>query len=148
MLLRIALENEVKNLTDISREAFHTDYLVGGDPNDGPPDYDSVIWHEQMRKEGHLYAYLTDDGVLVGGAVLFEMTSKMYIGRIFIHPAFHRMGYGLAMMRDIENKNPEIKELELDTPLVNVRTNALYIKMGYHIISSTEDTISYRKILK
>lgn len=77
MLLRIATKSEAVKLAEISREAFHTDYLVGGDPNDGPPDYDSVIWHEQMRQEGHLYAYLTDDGVLVGGAVLFHITSKM-----------------------------------------------------------------------
>lgn len=148
MILRIAEKGEVLKLTEASREAFHTDYLVGGDPDDGPPDYDSAVWHEQMRKEGHLYAYFTDDGVLVGGAVLFDMTSKMYIGRIFIHPAFHRMGYGLALMLDIEKMNPEIKELELDTPLVNKRTNALYLKLGYSEISRTEDMISYRKILR
>lgn len=147
MLLRIATKSEAVKLAEISREAFHTDYLVGGDPNDGPPDYDSVIWHEQMRQEGHLYAYLTDDGVLVGGAVLFHITSKMYIGRIFIHPAFHHMGYGIALMTDIEKMNPIIKELELDTPLVNVRTNALYRKLGYCETARTEDTVSYRKIL-
>ena len=50
-------------------------------------------------------------------------------------------------MTEIENKNPEIKEMDLDTPLVNVRTNAFYLKLGYREISRTDDTVSYRKIL-
>ena len=148
MLLRIAAKSEVVKLTEISREAFHTDYLVGGEPNDGPPDYDSATWHEQMRQEGHLFAYLTDEGTLVGGAVLFEMESKIYVGRIFIHPTFHRMGYGLALMTDIEKMNPMIKELELDTPLSNIRTNAFYQKLGYSETNRSEDTVFYKKILR
>lgn len=56
MLLRISNECEVGQLTEISREAFHTDYLVGGEADDRPPDYDSTVWHEQMRQEGHLFA--------------------------------------------------------------------------------------------
>ena len=60
MLLRLAVIEEVELLTTMSINAFHTDYLVGGDPEDGPPDYDSVVWHEKMWKQGHLYAYLDD----------------------------------------------------------------------------------------
>lgn len=148
MLLRISNECEVGQLTEISREAFHTDYLVGGEADDGPPDYDSTVWNEQMRQEGHLFAYLTDDGMIVGGTVLFEMESQIYVGRIFIHPSFHRMGYELALMKDIEKMNPIIKELELDTPLANIRTNAFYKKLGYVENNRSEDTVFYKKSLR
>lgn len=48
MLLRLAKEEEIEIITKISIDAFHSDYLVGLDPNDGPPGYDSVEWHKMM----------------------------------------------------------------------------------------------------
>ena len=86
--------------------------------------------------------------MIVGGTVLFEMESQIYVGRIFIHPSFHRMGYGLALMKDIEKMNPIIKELELDTPLANIRTNAFYKKLGYVENNRSEDTVFYKKSLR
>ena len=58
------------------------------------------------------------------------------------------MGYGLALMKDIEKMNPMIKELELDTPLANIRTNAFYKKLGYVENNRSEDTVFYKKSLR
>ena len=70
-VFRKANENEVELLTEISIAAFHTDYLVGGDKLDGPPDYDDVKWHLDMQKEGHLYTFEVDN-TIIGGAVIFK----------------------------------------------------------------------------
>ncbi|MDO4940904.1 MAG: hypothetical protein Q4E33_04350 [Erysipelotrichaceae bacterium] len=40
---------------NISIGTFQTDVNVGGIEDDCPPDYDSLKWHKQMVKEGHLY---------------------------------------------------------------------------------------------
>ena len=49
--LRLSNINEVEEITKISIEAFHSDFLVGLDPNDGPPDYDSLkmIFKMQLK---------------------------------------------------------------------------------------------------
>ena len=50
-----AEENQVKTIVDMSVRAFETDVNVGGAKGDCPPGYDSVEWHKQMAREGHLY---------------------------------------------------------------------------------------------
>ena len=47
----------------------------GGTLGDYPPGYDSIVWHEQMIKEEHLYQAIEED-MIVGGAVLFLMIMK------------------------------------------------------------------------
>ena len=76
--------------------------MVGGDENEGPPGYDSSQWHKQMLQEGHLYTYLSDNGQILGGAILFEGNNELYIGRIFIDPQYFRCGYGMKLMEEIE----------------------------------------------
>jgi len=145
MLLRKAFENEITILTDISIRAFHSDELIGMEPNDGPPDYDSVSWHEEMFRGDHLYTYINDEGDFVGGAVLFRATDKLYIGRIFIDPSYFRMGYGMSIMENIERMFPKLKCFCLDTPIDNIRTNRLYQKLGYQEVERDDNCISYVK---
>ena len=48
-------------------------------------------------------------------------------------------------MKDIEKFFPEAVVFELDTPLNNIRTNALYQKLGYEETGRTDDTVSYAR---
>ena len=145
MLLRKAFENEVTVLTDISIRAFHSDELIGMEANDGPPDYDSVPWHEEMSRENHLYTYINDKGDIVGGAVLFLSADKLYIGRIFIDPHYFRKGYGMSIMENIEETFSDTNCFYLDTPIDNIRTNSLYQKLGYQEVERDDNFISYVK---
>lgn len=47
--------NQVEKIVDMSVRAFETDVYVGGVKGDCPPEFDSVEWHKQMAREGHLY---------------------------------------------------------------------------------------------
>ena len=47
--------DQIEKIVDMSVRAFETDVNVGGVKGDCPPEYDSVKWHEQMAREGHLY---------------------------------------------------------------------------------------------
>ena len=139
---------DIERIAAISKRAFETDIEVGGAMGDYPPEYDSVLWHEQMRNEGHLLQAVMD-GEIVGGAILFvdKDGESLYIGRIFIDPVYHRKGYGLSLMKLVEAYYPGIRKIQLDTPLWNARTNAFYTKLGYREVNRDEGFAYYQKEL-
>ena len=75
--------NQVEKIVDMSIRAFETDAHVGGAEGDCPPGFDSIEWHQQMAREGHLYQAMIEND-LVGAAIIFpdETMKSVYIGRI------------------------------------------------------------------
>ena len=144
-----AEEKQVKTIVDMSVRAFETDVNVGGTKGDCPPGYDSVEWHKQMARQGHLYQAMIGKDI-VGAAVIFpnEAMNSVYIGRLFIDSIYHRKGYGIRLMECIEQNYPSAEEFNLDTPGWNVRTNAFYKKLGYQIIKEDDGFVFYRKTRK
>ena len=131
-------------LNGISKRAFDSDILVGATSPGGPPGYMSVAFHTKMARQGHLYK-LTDERLIVGGAILFLKNDVLNVGRIFVAPEHFRKGYGTAMMQEVENLFPEAKEITLDTPVWNVRTNSFYSKLGYKEIKRDKELVFYSK---
>ena len=140
-----AKEDSVKRIVDMSIRAFKTDVIVGGEKA-GPPEFDSVEWHKQMVREGHLYQAMIGKK-LVGAAIVFpdETNNRVYIGRIFIDSVYHRKGYGIRLMECIEKTYPFAAEFDLDTPSWNERTNAFYKKIGYRIIKVENGFVFYQR---
>ena len=140
---------DIERIVAISKRAFETDIAVGGAAGDYPPEYDSLIWHEQMRNEGHLLQAVVD-GEIVGGAILFvdKDGETLYIGRIFIDPVHHRKGYGLSLMKLVEAYHSGIRKIQLDTPIWNIRTNSFYKKLGYIELKQEDGFSFYQKNLK
>ena len=149
MKLVKAERTQLERIVAISKRAFETDVAVGGAVGDYPPEYDSLIWHEQMLNEGHLFQAIVDD-VLIGGAILFlsENKESLYVGRIFVDSLHHKKGYGIALMGLVEKTYPNVKEVNLDTPIWNVRTNSLYKKLGYIELKQEDGFSFYQKNLK
>ena len=131
-------------LNAISRLAFDSDTEVGAPSAGGPPGYMSLKYHMKMAKSGHLFK-LTENGLIIGGAVLFRNGDTLNIGRIFIDPQHFRKGYGTCMMREIEALFPDVKVFVLDTPVWNTRTNAFYTRLGYSEVKRDGDFVYYSK---
>ena len=131
-------------LNAISKLAFDSDAEVGAPAAEGPPGYMSLKYHMKMARTLHLYK-LTDDGLIVGGAILFPEKDRLNIGRIFVSPEHFRKGYGIHMMHEIEAMFPEVQEFTLDTPAWNIRTNRFYTKLGYSEARRDREFICYRK---
>ena len=131
-------------INSISKRAFDSDIAVGAPSKIGPPGYQSVSFHVKMAKANHLYK-LSVDGLIVGGAILFVDGSQLNIGRIFVDPEYFRKGYGIFIMQEIERIFPDAKEILLDTPVWNVRTNAFYQKLGYIEYKKDDEFIYYIK---
>ena len=144
LLLQKASTSDALTLNGISKRACDSDVNLGGPSSGGPPGYMSVPFHTKMARQGHLYK-LTEDGLIVGGAILFLKGNELNVGRIFISPEHFRKGYGIFMMQEIEKLFPEAKEFTLDTPVWNVRTNSFYAKLGYTEIKRNNDFVFYTK---
>ena len=136
--------SDALTLTGISKSAFDSDVFVGGATAEGPPEYMSVSFHTQMARQEHLYK-LTEEGLIVGGAILFLQGNVLNIGRIFVAPEHFRKGYGSFMMQEIESMFIGVKEITLDTPDWNIRTNTFYIKLGYTEIKRDRGLVYYSK---
>ena len=130
MELTKAGTSDVLVINSISKRAFDSDIAVGASSKGGPPGYMSVSFHIKMAKANHLYK-LSVDGLIVGGAILFVDGSRVNVGRIFVDPEYFRKGYGIFLMQEIERIFSDVKEICLDTPVCNIRTNAFYQKLGY-----------------
>ena len=139
-----ASTSDALTLNGISKRAFDSDVQVGAPSAGGPPGYMSVPYHTKMARSNHLYK-LTDNGLIVGGAILFPDKDKLNIGRIFVSPEHFRKGYGIYMMQEIEEMFSDAKEFTLDTPIWNVRTNAFYSKLGYTEARRDSEFIYYSK---
>ena len=131
-------------LNAISRLAFDSDTEVGAPSAGGPPGYMSLKYHMKMAKSGHLFK-LTENGLILGGAILFRRGGTLNIGRIFIDPQHFRKGYGTCMMREIEALFPDARLFTLDTPAWNTRTNAFYTRLGYSEVKHDGDFVYYSK---
>ena len=132
-------------LTGISRQAFDSDVETGAAFSCGPPGYRSVPFHVRMARMNHLFKLADGYGVILGGAILFRQGDTLNIGRIFIDPQHFRKGYGILMMREIEAMFPDVKVFTLDTPVWNIRTNALYSRLGYSEVKRSADFVYYSK---
>ena len=132
-------------LAGISRHAFNSDVKVGAASPGGPPGYQSVPFHVRMARMNHLFKLADENGVIMGGAILFRKGDTLNIGRIFIDPKHFRKGYGILMTREIEAMFPDVKVFTLDTPAWNTRTNAFYTKLRYSEVKRDSDFIYYSK---
>ena len=132
-------------LNAISKRAFDSDVEVGGASPGGPPGYQSVPFHLKMARMNNLFKLVDENGVILGGAILFRQGDTLNIGRIFIDPQHFRKGYGIFMMREIEALFPDVKAFTLDTPAWNTRTNAFYTKLRYSEVKRDSDFIYYSK---
>ena len=104
----------------------------------------SIPYHTKMARSNHLYK-LTDNGLIVGGAILFRNNDELNVGRIFVDPEHYRKGYGIFMMREIEAMFPDVRVFTLDTPAWNTRTNSFYTKLGYTETKRSSEFVYYSK---
>lgn len=145
MELMLAKSQDALVLTSISKRAFDSDIEVGAERQGGPPGYQSRKFHLKMAAQKHLYTFCNDDGLIIGGAILFKDGSNLYIGRIFIDPEHFHKGLGTRLMEMIENLYSDVMSFTLDTPLWNIRTNKFYQKLGYEIDKMDKEFAYYIK---
>lgn len=138
---------DAKLLTLISKNAFDTDIDVGLSELGGPPYYDSEKWHISMIESENILL-IKNEMEIIGGLIIFDHKNDKrikYVGRIFIDPKYHKMGYGIEAMKQLEARYPSVRYWKLDTPKWNTRTKAFYEKLGYKEIKTDSFSRYYQK---
>lgn len=143
-VFRQSNESEVLALTKMSEAAFNSDKEFGG-YDGGPTGFNDYDFHMNHCKEGRLFSFLMDDK-LVAGAILKMQENALYIYRIFVDEAQFHKGYGLALMKAIEERFQAASKFLLDTPEWNIRTNNFYKKCGY-IATGKEHTPDFDLVI-
>lgn len=149
-IFRQSYEKEVLTLTKMSEVAFKTDKEFSGSDG-GPTGYDDYDFHMNHCLEGRLFSLLIDERI-VAGAILKMQENTLYIYRIFVDPMEFHKGYGLALMKAIEETFQNVNKYCLDTPEYNIRTNNFYKKCGYTATGKEHtpdfDLVTYEKVLE
>ena len=97
----------------------------------GPPGYDSVEDMRRKMAEGQCYK-MVNAGRIIGGIVVFDKgQGHIYVGRIYIDPAYHNRGIGTQAIQFLEQTYPAATLWSLDTPVWAVRNQHFYEKLGY-----------------
>lgn len=148
IILELARPSDAEALADISRRAFHSDIVCGAPSTEGgPPGYDSPKWQGDMMQRA-AYFKVEFDGELAGGAIVFDLgKGQCYVARIFLDPALHGKGLGLALMQHLFRKYPKARKWTLETPPWNTRTRAFYLKLGFREIRETDEDVFFEKLV-
>ncbi len=143
----IANTFDAKNLTEISIDAFNTDFIVAGrKTKGGPPGYDSTEFHEQMIDESSKFYKILLDGAIIGGFWFNkESLEKAYLYRIFVDSKFHHTGIGLQVFEFLFQNFPCIEQWSLKVPIWNTRTPKFYIKLGFEMTEKTDRFLFFTK---
>ena len=98
-----ASTSDALSLNGISKRAFDSDILVGAASAGGPPGYMSLQFHTKMARQGHLYK-LTDDGLIVGGAILF-LENEVFFLSVYSIQKCHYLTYYLSRFNRAKASN-------------------------------------------
>ncbi len=145
--LEYATNLDAVALAQISLRAFASDLLCGAPGDGGPPGYASPAWQASAMQSATYFKILVE-GELAGGAIVYAQgQGRYYLGRVFLDPAMHRQGIGLAVMQLIFAHFPDAHRWTLETPPWNTRTRNFYQRLGFQIVKETEEDLFFEKVM-
>ena len=98
----------------------------------GPDGYDTG---EFLRKWG-MHKDASSYCVSLGGVILWiKEDNNNFLGNIFLDPLYENQGLGTKVWNMIEEKYPDAKTWNTETPVFSSRNHNFYVnKCGFHII--------------
>jgi RimJ/RimL family protein N-acetyltransferase len=141
-----AHSSDAAALAAISKRAFDSDVCCGAPGPGGPPRYDTAQGQRQIMQHTTAYYKILLGSRLIGGVIVNKRGAGHYqLERIFLDPAVHQQGYGLAAMQATFARYPNAQTWTLDTPTWNVRTRSFYQKLGFKIVRETDEFVYFEK---
>lgn len=130
--LERAVPEDAEVLAAVQTRTFDDDSRRHGrGERGGPPGYDSAAWQTRMMREAAYYKIL-DGAQIIGGAIIFDKGGgHIYLGRIYLDPAYQDRGIGAQAIRLIEAAYPLARRWTLETPLWAARNQHFYERQGY-----------------
>ena len=146
--LEVAREVDAERLSEISKQAFHTDVQWGAKAEEGPIGYDSLEWQKKEIDSATAYLKIVAEGRPVGGLIIYDQgKGRYYLGRVFIAPSHQRKGIGLRAIEMLFQTFPDATTWWLDTPVWNTRTPGFYEKLGFKAVDQRDELLIFEKVI-
>lgn len=143
MRLRIALEEEIGVLTELSRQSFDAVAAAAGHDPEDPEGYEEESWYRMIDKSDALFV-LEEGGKIIGGAVLFPNPRELFINRFFIAP--EKAGDARVLLQLIEEHFPDEIMIETEVPEWDQAKVRLLEENGYLDCGTIDGDICFEKI--
>lgn len=146
--LRKAVMSDAETIRQINIKAFNDENLKVLGRIGGPPGYDDIE-EQQHLIENYLVHLIMEEGVVVGSCFLDRQAEDVYrVENYAILPEYQGNGYGYRAMLELEKEYPNVKTWTLGALKVSPRSQNLYKKMGYVIISEDEYVYEFEKRIR
>ncbi|WP_114192371.1 GNAT family N-acetyltransferase [Edaphovirga cremea] len=126
---------DIDDLTRIMKRAFDEDTRRHlGKEQGGPPGYDNGDfirdWYINAKSDAYK-VFL--HGTLIGAVNIFcWKDNERFLGNIFIDPSYQDKGLGFLVWQFIENKYPNTRKWQTETPGFSTKNHHFYInKCGF-----------------
>ena len=133
MMITDAARGDLEEILRLQYIAYESEAALCG-TRDIPPLKQTL---EEIRGEydsGVILKMVGDSGSIIGSVRAQEKDGRVYIGKLMVHPAHQRKGYGTKLLKAIEQRFPK-RWYELFTSTKSVGNIRLYKSLGYNVFN-------------
>ncbi|MBQ8119849.1 MAG: GNAT family N-acetyltransferase [Ruminococcus sp.] len=128
-----AVRGDLEEILRLQYLAYQSEAALCG-TRDIPPLKQTL---EEIRGEfesGLILKMVSEDAKIIGSVRAQEKGGVVYIGKLMVHPAHQRKGYGTRLLKAIEQRFPK-RWYELFTSTKSVGNIRLYKSLGYNVFN-------------
>lgn len=123
-----ACENDAMLIIDVRNKSFYDDFIKFGEC----PGYNRA--ENDMKRSiqnSIMYNIIADEHVVGNVSFYSKGNGNFWIVCLAVIPEYQNMGIGSKTIKYLEMKYPDVKVLELETPVQNYRNCHFYEKCGF-----------------
>ncbi|MBS4173033.1 GNAT family N-acetyltransferase [Bacillus sp. FJAT-49736] len=130
---------DAQALLDIQREAFHDDLEKYRDFAGSPAAETMNSLFQKIIFAQHYTIYIK--GMIAGSIDIRRISETHYVlNQICLSPSFQNQGYGMKVLKMVEEMYPKAKKWTLKTQKDNVKNRHFYEKAGFILIGEEKLT--------
>ena len=135
-LISRADESDLQEILDLQYLAYQSEAALFGSTE--IPPLKQTLNEVQAEYRSGIILKMMQNGRIIGSVRAREQDGTVYIGKLMVHPAHQRKGYGSELLAAIEGCFPG-KRYELFTSTRSRENIRLYQKAGYVIFDTKAD---------
>lgn len=128
-----AVRGDLEEILRLQYLAYQSEAALFG-TQDIPPLKQTLDEVRGEFESGLILKMVSEDAKIIGSVRARESGGVVYIGKLMVHPAHQRKGYGTRLLKAIEQRFPK-RWYELFTSTKSVGNIRLYKSLGYNVFN-------------
>lgn len=128
-----AVRGDLEEILRLQYLAYQSEAALCG-TRDIPPLKQTLDEVRGEFESGLILKMVSEDAKIIGSVRARESGGVVYIGKLMVHPAHQRKGYGTRLLKAIEQRFPK-RWYELFTSTKSVGNIRLYKSLGYNVFN-------------